>query len=69
MNTEKNGWGENLEVEMREIIGVLKTKDTEDYMRLGNLALKINKILAISRPLLIGIAAVGSAFVGSPHGS
>ncbi|XP_031274936.1 probable F-box protein At4g22030 [Pistacia vera] len=67
MNTEKNGWGEDLEVEMREIIGVLK--DTEDYMRLGNLALKINKILAISGPLLTGIAAVGSAFVGSPHGS
>ncbi|KAJ0082673.1 hypothetical protein Patl1_09977 [Pistacia atlantica] len=69
MNTEKNGWGEDLEVEMREIIGVLKTKDTEDYMRLGNLALKINKILAIAGPLLTGIAAVGSAFVGSPHGS
>ncbi|KAJ0017197.1 hypothetical protein Pint_09855 [Pistacia integerrima] len=68
MNTEKNGWSEDLEVEMREIIGVLKTKDTEDYMRLGNLVLKINKILAISGPLLTGIAAVGSAFVGSPHG-
>ncbi|KAJ0016501.1 hypothetical protein Pint_09873 [Pistacia integerrima] len=69
MNTEKNGWSEDLEVEMREIIGVLKTTDTEDYMRLGNLVLKINKILAISGPLLTGIAAVGSAFVGSPHGS
>ncbi|KAJ0016503.1 hypothetical protein Pint_09871 [Pistacia integerrima] len=66
---EKNGWSEDLEEEMREIIEVLKRKDTEDYMRLGNLALKINKILAISGPLLTGIAAVGSAFVGSPHGS
>ncbi|KAJ0081006.1 hypothetical protein Patl1_09983 [Pistacia atlantica] len=68
-NTEKNGWSEDMEEEMREIIEVLKRKDTEDYMRLGNLALKINKILAISGPLLTGIAAVGSAFVGSPHGS
>ncbi|KAJ0081011.1 hypothetical protein Patl1_09984 [Pistacia atlantica] len=66
---EKNGWSVDLEEEMREIIEVLKRKDTEDYMRLGNLALKINKILAISGPLLTGIAAVGSAFVGSPHGS
>ncbi|KAJ0081934.1 hypothetical protein Patl1_09990 [Pistacia atlantica] len=39
MNTEKNGWSEDLEVEMREIIGLLKIKDTEDYMRLGNLPL------------------------------
>ncbi|KAJ9169136.1 hypothetical protein P3X46_020598 [Hevea brasiliensis] len=61
----KNGWSEELEVEMREIIEVIKRKDTEDYMRLGNLALKINKILAISGPLLTGIAAAGSAFVGN----
>ncbi|KAJ0016499.1 hypothetical protein Pint_09878 [Pistacia integerrima] len=66
---EKNGWNEDLEQEMREIIEVLKRKDTEDYMRLGNLALNINKILAISGPFLTGIAAVVSAFVGSPHGS
>ncbi|XP_044497727.1 probable F-box protein At4g22030 [Mangifera indica] len=66
---EKNGWNEKLEEEMREIIEGLKTKDIEDYMRLGNLVLKTNKILAISGPLLTGIAAVGSAFVGSPHGS
>ncbi|KAF2304922.1 hypothetical protein GH714_000498 [Hevea brasiliensis] len=61
----KNGWSEELEVEMREIIEVIKAKDSEDYMRLGNLALKLNKILAISGPLLTGIAAVGSAFVGN----
>jgi len=30
---------------------------------LGNLVLKINKVLAIVGPLLIGIAAVGSALV------
>ncbi|KAG8635188.1 probable F-box protein At4g22030 [Manihot esculenta] len=61
----KNGWSEELKVEMREVIEVIKGKDTEDYMRLGNLALKINKVLAISGPLLTGIAAAGSAFVGN----
>ncbi|KAJ4703884.1 F-box protein [Melia azedarach] len=66
---ENNGWSEELEMEMKEIIEVLKRKDTEDYVRLGNLGLKINKVLAISGPLLTGIAAVGSAFVGSSHGS
>lgn len=52
-------------MEMREIVKVLKSKDTEDYARLGSLGLKINKTLAISGPLLTGIAAVGSAFVGT----
>ena len=46
---------------------MIKRKDSEDYMRLGNLALKVNKILAISSPLLTSIVAAGSAFVG--HGS
>jgi hypothetical protein len=62
---EKNGWSEELEGEMREIVEVVKRKDIEDYERLGNLVLKINKVLAIAGPLLTGIAAVGSAFVGN----
>ncbi|KAB1224843.1 hypothetical protein CJ030_MR1G004792 [Morella rubra] len=63
--TEENGWSEDLDVEMRNVIEVVKSKDMEDYQRLGNLVLKINKILAISGPLLTGIAAIGSAFMGS----
>ncbi|XP_061336967.1 probable F-box protein At4g22030 [Gastrolobium bilobum] len=59
-----NGWNEELETEMREVIKVVKRKDMEDYERLGNLVLKINKTLAISGPLLTGIAAVGSVFAG-----
>jgi len=62
---EKNGWSEELEVEMRDIMEVVKRKDIKDYVRLGNLVLKINKILAISGPLLTGIAAIGSTFVGN----
>ncbi|KAG5516447.1 hypothetical protein RHGRI_037233 [Rhododendron griersonianum] len=62
-----NGWNGELEGEMREIVTVLNRKDKEDYLRLGKKALKLNKILAISGPLLTGLAAFGSAFVG--HGS
>ena len=43
---------------------VLKRKDMEDYERLGNIALKINKGYAVSAPLLTGIAALGSVFSG-----
>ncbi|XP_054785471.1 probable F-box protein At4g22030 [Prosopis cineraria] len=62
-----NGWSAELEMEMRQIVEVAKRKDVEDYERLGNLALKVNKTLAISGPLLTGIAALGSALAS--HGS
>ncbi|KAL3740763.1 hypothetical protein ACJRO7_021958 [Eucalyptus globulus] len=65
VKTERNGWSEDLEVEMKAIVQVLKSKDKQDYLRLGNLALKLNKMLAVSAPLLTGIAAAGSAFGGS----
>ncbi|KAK1375113.1 putative petal formation-expressed [Heracleum sosnowskyi] len=65
-----NGWSEKLEEQMKEIVGVLNKNDKADYLRLGEKALKINKVMAKAGPLLTGIAAVGSAFVGSPsHGS
>ncbi|KAK3432082.1 hypothetical protein EUGRSUZ_E04029 [Eucalyptus grandis] len=64
-NTERNGWSEELEVEMRAIVQVLKSKDKKDYLRLGNLALKLNKMLAVLGPLLTGIATACSAFGGS----
>ncbi|TXG46969.1 hypothetical protein EZV62_026263 [Acer yangbiense] len=64
-----NGWNLKLEEEMRNIVGVLKTKDMDDYMKLGEKALKLNKMLAISGPILTGIAAIGSAFVGTTNGS
>uniref|UniRef100_A0A9I9CRD8 Uncharacterized protein n=1 Tax=Cucumis melo TaxID=3656 RepID=A0A9I9CRD8_CUCME len=61
---DSNGWSDELEAEMREVIEVVKSKDAEDYVRLGNLVLKVNKTLAISGPVLTGIAALSSAFVG-----
>ncbi|XVE50689.1 hypothetical protein DITRI_Ditri01bG0183300 [Diplodiscus trichospermus] len=59
-----NGWDAKLEEEMKEIVGVLKTKDTEEYIRLGKKALRINKILATCGPFFTGIAAAGSALIG-----
>ncbi|CAN4083768.1 unnamed protein product [Withania somnifera] len=65
-----NGWNSKLEKEMKEIMGILGRKDQEEYIRLGEKALKLNKFLAMSGPLLTGLAAVGSAFAGhSPLGS
>ncbi|KAL2341301.1 hypothetical protein Fmac_009241 [Flemingia macrophylla] len=63
-NSNTNGWSVELEEEMREVIDVVRRKDVEDYERLGNIALKINKGLALSGPLLTGIAAIGSMFSG-----
>ncbi|PSS24823.1 F-box protein [Actinidia chinensis var. chinensis] len=60
-----NGWDSKLEEELKEINMVLKRKDEEDYLRLGGKALKLNKALAFSGPLLTGLAAVGSSLVGT----
>ncbi|KAG5012735.1 hypothetical protein JHK82_024880 [Glycine max] len=57
-NNNKNGWNVELEEEMREVIEVLKRKDMEDYDRLGNIALKINKVPALAGAL----ATVVNAF-------
>ncbi|GKB80871.1 probable F-box protein [Tanacetum coccineum] len=62
---EKNGWSMELEEDMREITRVLEVKDKDDYLRLGDKALKLNKGLAIAGPLLTGLGAVGSAFLAS----
>lgn len=64
---EGNGWNRELEDEMREIVGVLKRKDKADYLRLSGKALKAHKVLAFSGPLLTGLGALGSAFVGTTN--
>ncbi|KAK1422586.1 hypothetical protein QVD17_17871 [Tagetes erecta] len=66
----KNGWSVELEEEMREMIRVLEVKDKDDYLRLGEKALKLNKALAIAGPLLTGLGAIGSTLLScSPHSS
>ncbi|KAJ0830149.1 putative petal formation-expressed [Helianthus annuus] len=62
---DKNGWSVELEEEMTEIIKVLEVKDKDEYIRLGEKALKLNKGLAIAGPLLSGLGAIGSAFLAS----
>ncbi|KAK2394167.1 hypothetical protein QL285_056028 [Trifolium repens] len=64
INESNNGWNLELENEMKEVIEVVRRKDIEDYERLGNIALKINKSLAMLGPLLTGLGAIGSLFVG-----
>ncbi|XP_058082222.1 probable F-box protein At4g22030 [Magnolia sinica] len=65
-----NGWSGKLEDEMRGVLEVLRRKDTAEYVRLSKFVLKVNRILAVSGPLLTGLAALGTSFVGSPsHGS
>lgn len=64
-----NGWDSKLETQMRRIVEVIKEKDLDDYLRLANKALKLNKMLAVSGPLFSGIGAVASAFVDHHHGS
>ncbi|XP_021889101.1 probable F-box protein At4g22030 [Carica papaya] len=61
-----NGWTEELETEMKELLQVIKRNDSEDYERLGNIALKVNRTLAISGPTLTAVAALASAFLGNP---
>ncbi|KAL2931319.1 hypothetical protein RDABS01_036729 [Bienertia sinuspersici] len=61
-----NGWSIELENEMNEIIAITKSKDVDDYVRLGNNALGLSKLLAVLGPVLSGIAALGAACVG--HG-
>lgn len=63
-----NRWSKELEAEMRAVIKVVKTKDADDYIRLGNLALKTSKVLAASGPLLTAVAATGSALMGLQFG-
>lgn len=69
LKNEYNGWDSKLEEEMKKIVVVLKKKDKEDYLRLGKLVLNLNKVLAISGPILTGLGALGSCFLGSVNGS
>ncbi|CAJ1962523.1 unnamed protein product [Sphenostylis stenocarpa] len=67
--TGKNGWDARLEAEMRKIVMVLRKKDMAEYLRLGKEVLNFNKVLAVSGPLLTGLAALGSCLLGSVNAS
>ncbi|KAF8670637.1 hypothetical protein HU200_050491 [Digitaria exilis] len=59
-----NGWTPEVEDEMRGIVRVLKAKDEQEYVKVGNLVLTVNRILAMAGPALAGTAAVAAAFAG-----
>ncbi|BAT87477.1 hypothetical protein LR48_Vigan2582s000100 [Vigna angularis] len=65
----KNGWDARSEAEMRKIGMILRKKDMAEYLRLGKQVLNFNKVLAVSGPLLSGLAALGSCFLGSVSSS
>lgn len=62
---DHNGWSTTLEREMMNIVRLVKAKDDEEYKRLGNIALKLNKVLAVAGPALTSIAALASAFASN----
>lgn len=64
-NSGYNGWNRRLEEELRQVSEIIRAKDKQDYLRLGEKALKLNKFLAIAGPVLTGAATVGSALVGT----
>ncbi|CAI9092604.1 OLC1v1027891C1 [Oldenlandia corymbosa var. corymbosa] len=64
----ENGWNSKLESEMKAVVEVVRRKDKEEYLRLGGKALKLNRMLAVSGPVLTGIAAISSA-ISSCNGS
>ncbi|PON91258.1 Petal formation-expressed [Trema orientale] len=70
-SNNNNGWSGKLEEEMREVSKVMERKDVTDYLRLSEKALRLNKILAISGPVLTGFGALATAISGgisSAHG-
>ncbi|MQL80461.1 hypothetical protein Taro_012896 [Colocasia esculenta] len=63
-----NGWSEELEKEMEGVVEALKRKDIAEYVRLGKLALKVNRALAVSGPLLTGLAGVATSAIDPSRG-
>ncbi|KAL1358548.1 hypothetical protein AAHE18_04G041400 [Arachis hypogaea] len=68
-NNSNNGWDSRLEGEMKAIVKAVRKKDMAEYTRLSRKALNLNKVLAVSGPLLTGLAAIGSACLGCVNGS
>ncbi|CAN6557829.1 unnamed protein product [Malus baccata var. baccata] len=61
---ERSGWDEKLEEEMKGVLGVVRGKDGAEYVRLSNVVLKVNKVLAMCGPMLTVFAAAGAGVVG-----
>jgi hypothetical protein len=55
---EAEGWDE------RDLQGDIERRDVEEYLKLSEKGLKLNKFLVILGPLLIGFVAVATALTG-----
>ncbi|XP_039070423.1 probable F-box protein At4g22030 [Hibiscus syriacus] len=62
-----NGWNRKLEEEMKQIVKILKKKDLAEYIDLCTKALKLNKMLATSGPLLTLLGVLGSSCMSTTH--
>ncbi|EEC73191.1 hypothetical protein OsI_07250 [Oryza sativa Indica Group] len=60
-----NGWTQEVEEEMRDILRVIRAKDENEYVSVGKLVLALNKRLAMAGPALAGAATLAAAFIGS----
>ncbi|KAM0827820.1 hypothetical protein ACQ4PT_067947 [Festuca glaucescens] len=60
-----NGWSQDLEDEMRGLLRVIKAKDENEFLTVGNLVLNLNRGLAVAGPALAGTAALASVFIGT----
>uniref|UniRef100_I1P0H7 Uncharacterized protein n=1 Tax=Oryza glaberrima TaxID=4538 RepID=I1P0H7_ORYGL len=60
-----NGWTQEVEEEMRDILRVIRAKDKNEYVSVGKLVLALNKRLTVAGPALAGAATLAAAFIGS----
>uniref|UniRef100_A0A0D3F591 F-box protein n=1 Tax=Oryza barthii TaxID=65489 RepID=A0A0D3F591_9ORYZ len=60
-----NGWTQEVEEEMRDILRVIRAKDENEYVSVGKLVLALNKRLTVAGPALAGAATLAAAFIGS----
>ncbi|ERN18318.1 hypothetical protein AMTR_s00055p00185500 [Amborella trichopoda] len=63
--TTDNGWSTKMEREMAELAGVVRERNTAEYMMLSKLVLNCNREMVVAGPILIAAATVGSALGGS----
>ncbi|KAL4185284.1 hypothetical protein AMTRI_Chr10g5130 [Amborella trichopoda] len=63
--TTDNGWSTKMEREMVELAGVVRERNTAEYMMLSKLVLNCNREMVVAGPILIAAATVGSALGGS----
>ncbi|KAM0944718.1 putative petal formation-expressed [Dioscorea sansibarensis] len=53
--------------EMKGILKVLKMKDEKQYLKCGELFLRINKVLSVLGLIIGGMATAGAVFIGWPE--